>query len=248
MKVVFLGTNGWYDTPTGNTICTFLETEHYYILLDAGNGIYKLNKYLKDSKKTIYLFLSHFHLDHIEGLHILNKFNFKNKLKIYGQRGAREVLDKIINQPFTVPFKDLPFDVDVYEIDEGIHELPFEVECRFLLHASPCLGYRLKLDGKVVTYCTDTGTHENVENLAKDADLLITECSLRMEDKNPGWPHLNPEEAVKIALKAKAKNLALTHFDAHNYPSMNDRIESKASMLKLFKNILYTTDEMKIDL
>jgi ribonuclease BN (tRNA processing enzyme) len=26
MKIVFLGTNGWYDTSTGNTICTLLKT------------------------------------------------------------------------------------------------------------------------------------------------------------------------------------------------------------------------------
>lgn len=248
MKVVFLGTNGWYDTPTGNTICTFLETEDYYIVLDAGNGIYKLNRYLKDSKKSIYLFLSHFHFDHIEGLHILNKFNFRNELKIYGQPGTRKALNKIINHPYTVPFKELPFKVDVNEINEGVHKLPFTVECRFLPHAAPCLGYRLELDGRVIAYCTDTGPHENVKKLAKNADLLITECSLRMGDENPGWPHLNPEDAVKIALKAKAKKLALTHFDASNYPSMKERLESQASMQEIFKNILYTTDEMKIEL
>jgi len=36
MKITFLGTNGWYDTDCGNTICTLLETTKAYILLDAG--------------------------------------------------------------------------------------------------------------------------------------------------------------------------------------------------------------------
>ena len=73
MKITFLGTNGWYATQTGNTICTLIETEKYNLVLDAGNGIYKLEKYL-DFKKPVFLFISHLHIDHIEGLHILSHF------------------------------------------------------------------------------------------------------------------------------------------------------------------------------
>lgn len=127
MKVIFLGTNGWYDTETGNTICTFLETNDYYFVLDAGNGLYKIEEHIKDSDKPIYLFLSHFHLDHIEGLHILNKFNFKNNFQIYGQRGTQKILDNIINQPYTVPFAELPFEVEIHEIEEGINNIPFKI-------------------------------------------------------------------------------------------------------------------------
>jgi ribonuclease BN (tRNA processing enzyme) len=246
MKVIFLGTNGWYDTLTGNTICTLLETNDYYIVLDAGNGIYKLEKYLKDSKKPIYLFLSHFHLDHVEGLHILNKFNFKNILHIYGQPGTRKILNNIINHPYTVPFPELTIEVKVHEIGEGVHYLPFKVACKFLPHASPCLGYRFEIDGKVVAYCTDTGPHKNVEKLADNSNLMITECSLKMGESYPGWPHLNPFDAVKIALKANAKALALTHFDANIYRSAEERLGSKGSMEKLFENIIYAHDGMEI--
>ena len=75
MKVVFLGTNGWYDTETGNTICTLLQTDRFDIILDAGNGIHKVDRHI-DGGKPVFLFLSHFHVDHIEGLHILAKFRF----------------------------------------------------------------------------------------------------------------------------------------------------------------------------
>jgi len=76
MEIIFLGTNGWYDTKTGNTTCTLIETEDYFIILDAGNGLYKIDQYITStSKRPIYLFLSHFHLDHIVGLHIMSKFN-----------------------------------------------------------------------------------------------------------------------------------------------------------------------------
>lgn len=246
MKIVFLGTNGWYDTPTGNTICTLLETNDFYLVLDAGNGIYKLEEYLDNSKKPIYLFLSHFHFDHIEGLHILNKFSFDNTLHIYGQPGTRKILNNIINQPYTVSFPGLPFEVHLHEIETGIHHLPFRVECKFLPHASPCFGYRFEIDEKVITYCTDTGPHKNVEELARNSNLLITECSLKIGESYPGWPHLNPFDAVKIAIKAKAKTLALTHFDANIYRSIEERLESKESMKKLFENLIYAHDGMEI--
>ncbi len=44
MNVVFLGTNGWYDTDTGNTICTLIATPEAVVVLDAGYGLAKLDR------------------------------------------------------------------------------------------------------------------------------------------------------------------------------------------------------------
>jgi len=118
MEIIFLGTNGWYDSDTGNTICTLINSEKYHIILDAGNGISKADQYIDDDL-PVYLFLSHFHLDHIEGLHILNKFHFSQGLKIFGQKGTREVLNTIVNDPFTVPLEKLPYPVEVGELLPG---------------------------------------------------------------------------------------------------------------------------------
>ena len=41
MDIIFLGTNGWYDSPTCSTICTLINSQRCHILLDAGNGIYE---------------------------------------------------------------------------------------------------------------------------------------------------------------------------------------------------------------
>ena len=73
MKIIFLGTNGWYDSATGNTVCTLIQTRKYDIVLDAGYGLAKLDKYC-DGTKPVFILLSHFHLDHIAGLHTLVKF------------------------------------------------------------------------------------------------------------------------------------------------------------------------------
>jgi len=247
MKVIFLGTNGWYDTETGNTTCILIETDDYFVILDAGNGFYKIDQYIR-SKKPIYLFLSHFHLDHIIGLHILNKFDFDQGMRIYGQVGTKDILDTIINEPYTVPIAKLPFKVEVHELSEGLHNIPFSVKCKLLIHSSKCMGYRFELDGKIIAYVPDTGICENAIELSENADLLIAECSFKMGQSSVEWPHLNPEDAALIAKSAGAKKLVLLHFDANIYRSLEERIEVQEKMKKVFKNLIVTFDNMDIEI
>ena len=249
MKITFLGTNGWYDTDTGNTICTLIESDDYFIILDAGNGIYKLDRHIpKNSNKPIYLFLSHFHFDHITGLHILTKFRFSQGIHIYGQEGTKEILDRIINEPYTVPFSKLPFKVDVNELCEGTHNIPFPVESRLLLHSSKCMGYRFELDGKIIAYCPDTGVCDNAKLLAKDSDLLIAECAFRSGESNNEWPHLNPEDAAQIAKEANTGELVLVHFDANRYNSMPQREDAQEKAREIFSNTVAAVDNMQVEL
>jgi ribonuclease BN (tRNA processing enzyme) len=233
VRVIFLGTNGWYDTETGNTVCTLIRTEQYSIILDAGNGLHRAERYL-DGEKPTYLFLSHFHVDHIEGLHILAKFRFAKGLVLCGPTGCRNILGTFINQPFTVPIADLPYPIRIMEMPEEAASLPFPLEALPLRHSSFTLGYRFAVDGRIVAYCPDTGYCENAVTLGRSADLLITECAYKQGGSCEIWPHLNPETAARIACEAGAKRLALTHFDAAIYQSLPERKESEAVAAGIF--------------
>jgi ribonuclease BN (tRNA processing enzyme) len=246
MKVTFLGTNGWYDTPTGNTVCVLVQSEAFDIILDAGNGIAKADRYITQ-EKPVFLFLSHFHIDHIAGLHTLVKFRFKQGLTIFCQPGGARLLDTFVNEPFTVPLAKLPYPAKVIELKEGVHRVPFTVECRPLVHPDPCCGYRLEIDGKVIAYCTDTGACDNAVRLAKKADLLITECALKPGESSPDWPHLNPQDAIGIARKAGAKRLALVHFDAEVYPTLRDRKTIHDCFEMDSPGLVVATDGLTID-
>ena len=247
MKIVFLGTNGWYDTQTGNTLCILIETEREYIVLDAGSGIWKLDRYINDDK-AIYLFLSHLHLDHIIGLHILNKFNFTQGLTIIGQSGTRDFLNKIINSPFTIPMHQLPYRTEIYEIPEAQVITPLKFTFLPLKHSSECLGYRFEIEDKVISYCTDTGYCDNAVELARDADLLITECALKTGQSDEIWPHLNPKDAARIADEGNAKMLALVHFDASVYTTLDARKRAREEARKLFDKTFAATDDMEIEI
>jgi len=247
MKLEFLGTNGWYSSETGNTACVFLDTEEYYIVFDAGDGIQKLDKHVT-SEKPIYLFLSHFHLDHIYGLHLLSKFRFKQGIKIYGQKGTRNILHRLIKHPFTVALKELPITIEIKDLSEGTHQVPFPVTCKFLLHADPCLGYSITIDGKTVTYCTDTGICENSLELAKNADVLIHECGTKPGFFLEKWPHTNPEEAATLAKSANARRLFLFHFNPMIHATIADRKQAEEEARRIFTNTVAAMDGISTDI
>jgi len=247
MKIVFLGTNGWYDTPTGNTICILIETKEASIILDAGNGLFKADRYI-GSDKPVHLFISHTHLDHIIGLHLLNKFNFKQGFKILGQPGIKAALQTIFNSPYSLPFANLPYPVEIEEFDGHYKNQAFEVQTASLTHSVPTIGFRISTQNKIITYCPDTGYCENAVKLARNAYILIAECAFRPGEQDENWPHLNPETAARIALEAQAKQLALIHFDAHRYPNIESRHQAQKKVQNIFPNTIATTDEQIIDL
>ena len=247
MKVICLGTNGWYDTGTGGTISTLIRTEGWDIILDAGNGIHRAEGYL-DGATPAFLFLSHFHVDHIAGLHILTRFRFAEGLTLCGPAGSRRILGSFINQPFTIPLADLPFPSRIMEMPEEISSLPLSVEALPLNHSSLTLGYRFSLDGRVVAYCPDTGYCKNAVTLGRGADLLITECAFKPGQSSEEWPHLTPETAARIAYEAKAKRLVLTHFDAALYQSLPEREEAREAAATIFPAVTAGRDGLEITL
>lgn len=248
MKIKILGTNGWYSTETGNTICILIESKSCYVVLDAGEGMKNLDQHIK-SGLPIFLFLSHFHFDHISGFHILNKFQFTQPMKIFGQPGTKDMLGTIIAHPYTLPPEELKTKIIIEELSEGINSpplTPFPVECRFLVHWDPCFGYRLNVDGKVITYCTDTGACDNLLKLAQNADVLIVECTNKVGQTQEGFPHLTPLDGANIAQQTNAKKLLLTHFDAHNYLTLKEREKAEKLARKIFPNTNVCYDGMEV--
>lgn len=247
MKLTFLGTNGWYDNGIGNTACALLESEKYYIIFDAGNGIYKLPNYIK-SKKPIFLFLSHLHLDHIFGLHIFPKFKFKNKINIFCAKEQIKYLKKIFGHPYAMPFREMKIDVKISELPKNPRKLPFHVEHRKLYHIDPTFGYRLKIDGKIIAYCSDTGVCKNSVYLAQNADVLIHECAAVPKFLSGKWGHSNPEEAARVAKEASCTKLFLTHFSANKYVTLKDRNKAEKVARIIFKNTFAAKEDKTVNI
>lgn len=260
MKIIFLGTNGWYSSPTGNTACVLIDSKDQYVIFDAGNGFYKLNEYMEKSlndsssePKPISLFISHFHIDHVSGLHTLDKFNFKGGLDIYLGEGRTKDFHTLVNPPFTIGInegKDAEFN---QKMQVRLHELtnmetPFQATAIEQHHAFRDHGYRVVLENKIIAYSGDCGISENSLILAKDADLLIHECSFKANHEPNTWGHVGPIEAAQLAKDAGVRQLILTHFDASQYTTIEHRKQAEKEAQKIFPNTIAATDDMIIEL
>jgi ribonuclease BN (tRNA processing enzyme) len=234
----FLGTNGWYDTDTGNTVSVLIDAKDRYVILDAGFGFYKIGRYVKEPK-PVDLFLSHLHLDHIIGLHTLPLFKFSQGIDFYMPPDSEKDIRTFVGKPFTRPIGEMPTEIRLHDLSRDI---PPYAEFKELKHAVKCYGFRLKLDGKTIAFCTDTEDCDGLRALAKDADILITECAFRSSDQTKGSFHLNPEAAATAAKESGAKMLALMHFDPGRYPFLKDRKAGEASARKIFKNTFAAKD------
>lgn len=253
MKVVFLGTNGWYSSPTGDTPCILIDSSDQYIVLDAGNGIYKLASFIAEDK-PISLFISHFHLDHVSGLHILNKFDFKQGMDVYVGVGRSRDFETLVNPPFTIGYKikeknifNLKYDVRLQEITTVIQKDSLKVTTFEQKHAYRDHGFRFEVEGKIIVYTGDCGLTESTKKLAQEADLLICECGNKktLPEQN-SWGHMDPTEAVTLAKEAGVKNLILTHFGATLYTSLEDRKGAEQEAQKIFPKTIAAVDGMEL--
>ena len=249
MKIYFLGTNGWYSSPTGDTPCILIDSKDHYVIFDAGNGIYKIDKYIKEDK-PISLFISHFHIDHISGLHILNKFNFKQGIDIYMARGRKKDFNLFVNPPYTIGIANdkkniynMKSNIRLHELEEGESNVGFPVMMKKLYHGFENHGFRVTLEGKSIVYSGDTKIVSNGLLLAKNADLLIHECSNITPAPEPDlWGHTDPMQTARFAKDANVKKLVMTHFGAHLYDTLKKRKEAEKIAKKIFPNTIATTD------
>jgi ribonuclease BN (tRNA processing enzyme) len=253
MKIHFLGTNGWYTSPTGNTPCILIDSKDHYIIFDAGNGIYQIDQYIKEDK-PISLFISHFHIDHVSGLHTLSKFRFKQGMDIYIAKGRKKDFDFLVNPPYTVGITENIANVDnlrtkvtAHELKEGDNDIGFPVHMAELYHAYGDHGFRVELEGKSVAYSGDTKRSPRCLPIAKGVDLLIHECSNIVSPEPDAWGHSDPVQAAQFAKDAGAKKLVLTHFAAHLYDTLEKRKLAEKKAKEIFPNTLAAIDGLAVE-
>jgi ribonuclease BN (tRNA processing enzyme) len=107
---------------------------------------------------------------------------------------------------------------------------PFRVRTARMAHPVSTLGLRVEADGAALAYTADTGPTDAIIDLARDADLLVSEAS--WQDDGAEYPpdlHLNGREAGEFAHRANAKRLLLTHIK----PTL-DRDRSRAEAASAF--------------
>lgn len=100
--------------------------------------------------------------------------------------------------------------------------------------------------GAKVVYSADTRPCRSVEKLSRNADLLIFDSTFDegREDKAGEYGHSTCVQAAKVAKKAGARRLALTHISPI-YEGEEEKLVKQAR--KIFKKVFLAEDLMKVE-
>jgi ribonuclease BN (tRNA processing enzyme) len=230
---------------------------HYVV--DAGDGVARrLAKAGINVREIGIVFITHHHDDHTAGLGTLLSVSWdQNRTKpihVYGPPRTEELVSaavqyfaisaeiRIADGGRTVPIVEVFFGHDVgtgmiYQ-DANIKVTAVE-NSHFAFHEASAAGkhksyaYRFEAPDRVIVFTGDTGASDAVTELAKGADLLVSEtssCQGRMHEMlNDGrWQamsaaeqagivrqmtqgHMTLEEIGKMAATANVKTVALSH-------------------------------------
>ena len=175
MKLILLGTGGYFPTSRRHTACLMLP--EIGVVLDAGSGMCRIGKYLQTDQLDI--FLSHAHLDHISGLTYLVNLvppNVLARTTVHGDAAklaaVRDICLPSRSFPVAPPFRFAPLAESCPLPDGGT------LEYFPLVHPGGSLGFRLDWPGHSMAYVTDTTADvgaDYVHNI-RGVDLLVHEA------------------------------------------------------------------------
>ncbi len=251
MKLTILGSGTAASRLKRNMSGYLLEANNKKILFDSGPGtVRQLSKLKVSLSKIDHIFYTHFHNDHINDLPAIiwsNNYGAfrKKQLNLYGPKSFKKYFQLLKNSILQLKKAlKLSFPINVNEMKDNskVKINNIEIGSKRTKHTENSIAYRIEYNGKIIAYSGDTDVCKGIIQAGKNADLLILECSFPDKKKMKG--HLTPSWAGKIATKAKAKKLVLTHF----YPEC-DAVDVKEQCKKEYKgNIVLAGDFMAFKL
>ena len=262
-ELSFLGTSGSCSYNNGkrikygtNTPCVAVKAGTETLVFDAGSGICNLRN-LPDYQSTrIHLFLSHYHMDHIDGfLFCAELFDPAKKIVIYGSGDVEGTISSIISPPLCpIGIEVFRAEISYCSIGSGeLMSLPNDVQVRTynLSHPGGALGYRVDYNGKSFCYCDDAelAAHqddEGLEEFTRDVDLLVMDSAFPDGSVIPGWGHSSPGECAKWAKRVNAKRLSLYHYNHMMEDADIDAMEESAKTI--FPNTFAAYDGMTVEI
>ena len=257
MKLTILGSGTAAPRLNRNMAGYLLEIKNKKLLFDSGPGTIRQLLKLKVNLLDIdNIFYTHLHNDHISDLPAIiwsNNYGTyrKKSFNIYGPKDFKKYF-KVLMTKILKP-AELIYKINAKELkNNSILKIPLnkkinknnfiKMKIRKVKHSAEAIAYRIEYKNKILVYSGDLGYCNSIIKLAKNADLLILDCAYPDNKTKP--EHLTPSLCGKIATKANAKNLVLTHF----YPEA-DKVDVIKQCRKTFNGkIIKAKDFLSINI
>ncbi|MDK9698916.1 MAG: MBL fold metallo-hydrolase [bacterium] len=227
-----LGTGGWMATAERETSAYLWQRGNRTILLDAGSGLRRLGDcdclaQLQATEK-IYLFLSHYHLDHTIGFTFLSRFLKPEQTLVICAPdrtlcyyNPREALEMMLRMPFYhTPFPFLPFHTEIKELHLGENDVDgMPVTVWPQKHSDTSVGYAFD---STLAYISDTSVLARAMEPCNGVRWLLHEVYYdptdvaeldRNENREAILHHSCDTEVAEFALQCAAGNLIPIHFN-----------------------------------
>lgn len=241
-----------YQRYGGNTSCLEVRLGERVVIFDCGSGLRPLGEALqaeaerKGQPIDADIFLSHTHVDHIQGLPFFPPiFRPENRLRIWAGHLAaglkvKDVLSKYMAAPlFPVPPEIFAADVTFndFRAGETLDVLPgATLRTAPLNHPQGATGYRIDFQGRSLCYITDTEHREgerdpNVLALVQGAQVMIYDATYSDAEypRYRGWGHSTWEECLRVADEAGVERVVLFHHDPGHDDEKMDAIAAAAA-------------------
>jgi len=194
-----------------------LRHDEFAVLLDPGPGtVHKLARYGVDYRRVGEVWITHLHPDHHADLVPLlfarkNAFEKLQTLVVRSGQPFEEILDSLGNVYGDFIQSELSaYRFEPLQLSGGVLETSgIRLEWQPVEHGEWALAFRAEAGGKSLVYSGDSGLCDSLIELARDADLLVAECSFPDELKQPG--HMTPIEVAELAESSDAAKLVLVH-------------------------------------
>lgn len=218
LALQFIGTGNAF-APGGLCWNGFVVNGRY--LFEAPpHALMALNRLKIDPNQLDGVVISHHHGDHFLGLPSLllhwKHMGRDRPVTIVGPRGTQANMQAICERTYPGAM-DAPYGIEWLEAEPGhpadvaaLNVGPVEVDHDPRLTQS--LGYRCTLDGRTFAYTGDSAMCDAVLALARDTELLVSECTSRSQATPFHMNLLDDMPKLRAALAPDA-TLLLTHLD-----------------------------------
>ncbi len=250
MKIVPLGTNGFFPSFKRATACYAIPFKNKLIILDAGSGLFRLaepiGRRLLEDIDEAHLYLSHYHLDHAFGFYAAFKLLQGKKVTVFSKL-EKKVFADLEKDYFPIDYGKEHKNFSWQMIKEGENKIgDYIVRVRKQKHmGSGSLAFRFNFPEKSLAYITDSEPTNKGVDFVQGVDILLHEHYLSGEEvlrkrkvKLADYflgKHVTTVGAAIIAKDAKVGKLALIH----HFPFYDDK--KLSGQLKIAKSIFPNT-------